>query len=804
LIGDLVNPNRHLTGALPFLHTKFAAQSRSWCCSILVALLAYAAGTLLLPAQTTNGLINSFESNADLSKFTASGTTVSLSTAGVTDGQKAAAVAFSHTSWPGLHFEFGTGFTNTDWSSWVGLAVDVLNTNSMSVTVDFRIDDSYSANGIIDSYNGTADAPAGQETTLVLPFPKSVLAGMNAQPPLASNALTMVEYGSALNWSNIVALDVFLPLPTNQVTLFFDNIRLLPASLLTGLVDQFGQFTRADWPGKVHQNSDFTNQLNTEQAWFAAHPKPADRDGYGGWMNGSQLNATGFFRTAFVVNGQEVNVAAASTNQGRWWLVDPAGALFISLGVDVMVYGETTSVTSRESLFSWLPGAGDPLLQFSEPGANRTADFYNMNLYRKYGTNWNNLAHNQALNRLLSWGFNTVGIWSSTDLDTQRVPYTMNIWYDTSDVATFTSAAQKMVDPFDAGFTNSLTTWAASTMAASKNDPWCLGYCVDDELPWAGWSASQADQYALPVGVLSYNGYLPAKGAFAKLMQSRYSTVAQLNAAWNTSVASWSTFSNQVVTLPATWTAACVTDLGGFLTNFADRYFSAVRTIIKHEAPNQLYLGCPFASQPVGVVNVAAQYCDAIGFDIYERILDPAVWAFTSSLNKPCFVGQYQFGALDRGMFSPGLVLATNQTDRGQAYQEYLRSLLSLPAFVGCHWFQYFDEPLVGRFDGENYNDGLVSSADTPYWEILTAAQQINAQVYSAFTSPQLSISATTNTVTLTWPFLANGFTLKWQTDLLSDAPWQPLNGQINQVGAENIMSLTVSNSSGFYRLDKP
>jgi hypothetical protein len=28
----------------------------------------------------------------------------------------------------------------------------------------------------------------------------------------------------------------------------------------------------------------------------------------------------------------------------------------------------------------------------------------------------------------------------------------------------------------------------------------------------------------------------------------------------------------------------------------------------------------------------------------------------------------------------------------GHAYQDYLRSVLALPAFVGCHWFQYSDD----------------------------------------------------------------------------------------------------------------
>ena len=106
-------------------------------------------------------------------------------------------------------------------------------------------------------------------------------------------------------------------------------------------------------------------------------------------------------------------------------------------------------------------------------------------------------------------------------------------------------------------------------------------------------------------------------------------------------------------------------------------------------------------------------------------------------------------------MFSPGLVQASSQADRSQAYQEYVRSVLSLPAFVGCQWFQYYDEPLVGRFDGENYNIGFVSGTDTPYWELIEAAQQINAQIYTPFVlPPRVSLACGTNTALLSWPFL--------------------------------------------------
>jgi hypothetical protein len=39
----------------------------------------------------------------------------------------------------------------------------------------------------------------------------------------------------------------------------------------------------------------------------------------GAWRDGPQLTNNGFFRTAFVLNGQEASPASAPVNQGRWW-----------------------------------------------------------------------------------------------------------------------------------------------------------------------------------------------------------------------------------------------------------------------------------------------------------------------------------------------------------------------------------------------------------------------------------------------------------------------------------------------------
>ena len=49
---------------------------------------------------------------------------------------------------------------------------------------------------------------------------------------------------------------------------------------------------------------------------------------------------------------------------------------------------------------------------------------------------------------------------------------------------------------------------------------------------------------------------------------------------------------------------------------------------------------------------------------------------------------------------------------------------------VGTHWFQWQDQALTGRFDGENYQIGFVTATDTPYPELVAAARDIGATMY--------------------------------------------------------------------------
>ena len=67
------------------------------------------------------------------------------------------------------------------------------------------------------------------------------------------------------------------------------------------------------------------------------------------------------------------------------------------------------------------------------------------------------------------------------------------------------------------------------------------------------------------------------------------------------------------------------------------------------------------------------------------------------------------------------------QAERAAGLTQAIRSFAAFPNVVGAHWFQYCDEPFGGREDGEDYNMGLIDTANRPYEEVIAAFQQNNS-----------------------------------------------------------------------------
>ncbi|HEY3268040.1 MAG TPA: beta-galactosidase [Armatimonadota bacterium] len=616
-----------------------------------------------------------------------------------------------------------------DWSAAEAMVIDLANPDPQPLQLSVRIDDAPEADGIRHCRSTTFDLPGKASGLYVVPLRDAGGAddrGMRGAPPLLpGGAMQLGAATGAIELTHIHAFQLFMHSPAGPRSIRVHSIRLAEpkGDRYAGLLDRFGQYTGADWPGKVRSDSDLKKRDSEEREALKAGAAPSGLDAYGGALGGLPSRATGFFR--------------AEKLAGRWTLVTPNGYPFISIGVDVVQPRSETLVQTRESMFTWLPEPESPLAAHFSQVANihrgpvkggRAFDFYGANLERKYGAAYEAAWTERTLDRLRAWSFNTIGNWSSEPLEAAgRMPYTATLGVGGA-FARVPSGADlwgEMPDPFDPEFARAAEASLGAAADRRKADQSCIGYFVDNELSWAGWD--DAGRYALVRGVFSTGPAQPAKRALVGNLLAKYGTVEKLNAAWGTTFASWDEV-RKPFKEPSSVTPALKADESAFLSVYAATYFAIVRSTLRKHDPNHLYLGCRFAAWTPETVKEAALACDVVSFNIYSRTLDPSKWAFTDTLAAPCIVGEFHFGALDRGMFHPGLVQASDQRERGRFYAEYMRSVAARPAFVGAHWFQYVDEPTTGRyFDGENYNIGLVSITDTPYPELTAAATAANA-----------------------------------------------------------------------------
>ena len=645
-----------------------------------------------------------------------------------------------------------------DWSSAVQVAVTLTNTSTVPFQLYYIVKDT-AGKSLYGGFSGPKLKP-GETYTILTDLTRKTendsksAYGMNFPPPAVTGKNTWLnDQDGTADLTKVALFRIFMhKSPDAPVSVTIQSVRLYkPASIkafYTGIIDPFGQYTRATWPGKIGTAADLAARLAQENDDIAAHPSMPERDEYGAWSEGEKRTATGFFRVEKVA--------------GKWWFVAPNGHLFYSSGFNGVWPGsysnastmDTGTVTQgREYMFQEIPT--DSHVEKSgfaygpfKAGAGPFAiyDFYGANVDKKYGTGsgggyiagWNA----QTAKRMQSWGFNTIANWSDTGpqglLAQGKIPYTVRL------SSRSPSKVAMVADPFDPGFateTEKLIQGVITPKIAA--DPWCLGYFCDNELKWAktfpewpDYRTNAGNRYSLAIATLACGPTQPAKAAFRAQMEAKYGEVAKLNSAWGTSFDSWETFLKPyTVPLPKPPEALC-TDLAAFTKAYAAKYATTIRSLITKVDPNHLYLGCRFAmTSPDVVEGIAAEGgCDVVSFNIYDKGLDPAVWKETLAFDKPCLVGEYHFGAQDTGLFGYGngtAIRALDQDERAAMFTAYMKSLLAQPAFVGAHWFQYTDEPVTGRnFDGENYNTGFVDVADTPYAALVAAARAVHAQVY--------------------------------------------------------------------------
>ena len=453
------------------------------------------------------------------------------------------------------------------------------------------------------------------------------------------------------------------------------------------LVDPFGQLKQGDWPGKIKGMEDLKNDAAAESARSRPVSAPADRTKFGGWSAGPQLEATGYFRVARYAD--------------QWTFVDPTGALFWSLGVNTVGQGSETKIAGREALFE-------------APAAN-AIEFYRENLRRKYGADWKRLQVESTLDRMLEWGLNTLGAWSLPEMgQAQRVPHTLMLH---SALQKFASVS-KVPDPYSPVFERSLEKVLAEAAADHADDPWLLGVFVHNELHWES-------GLTLVEAILDSADWVPARAAFIDFLKANYEDIDRLNQNWATQHRSFAAIRSQAGN---SGNSAYREDLSKFFHEYADRYFSVVAEAVRQHFPNHLYLGCRFHVFNPIVTAAAGRYCDIISTNVYRYGVEN--FSIPEVEDRPLLISEFHFGTRDYGNWGAGLTPAASAANQAYLYQAYVGEAIRHPNIVGAHWFQWSDQPVTGRFDGENFGVGLVSLGDRPHTDLIETIREQSTRLY--------------------------------------------------------------------------
>jgi hypothetical protein len=463
--------------------------------------------------------------------------------------------------------------------------------------------------------------------------------------------------------------------PIGNAGLAIRSIRLeskSPGDAVLGegpLVDELGQYLREEWPRKSTSLDALRKEWSVEKL-DAGSSTTFGYCRYGGYsFVSTKQRSTGFFRL------EKVN--------GRWWFVDPDGHLFLSAGCDVMTPWMETPVAGRQNLFQLLPPA--ELQSGRRREGEAGSSFFSWNLQRRFGDEWLSKWVDWSLQRMDAWGLNTVANWSHQALwSAGKKPYAIPLGRWESKVSYL-----GLPDVYSDEFLRNVDEAARRQCAPRKNDPWLLGYFLANEPPFP-----QKEQQT------------------AQLILSGPDTATQREL--------------------RKWLAGNDTPerRKEFIDGALDRYIRLASEAVKKHDPNHLNLGMRSGGRPTDAEIRAARAFDVYSVNIYDYEVQPdRVRRIAELTGKPVLIGEFHFGTPGRGL-AASLVQVRDQNERGIAYRYYVENAFAMPEMIGTHWFQWADQPCTGRFDGENYNIGLVDVTDRPYPEMVQALRETHGRIY--------------------------------------------------------------------------
>lgn len=472
------------------------------------------------------------------------------------------------------------------------------------------------------------------------------------------------------------------------------------------IIDEFGQWKLKDWKGKIKSEKELISKGLELRKEVASARFPENWSKYGGWKD-KEFESTGFFRTQ---------------NDGkRWWLVDPDGYAFLSVGVDCFRKNSLGPVEGIEDLFDWLPNENDTEYSSLSKDRNgyKSMDFYVSNMIRVFGKDWKNDWNAISSALMKKYRINTIGNWSELDFAKKiKVPYVLPMRdFPSTDVLLYRDFPDVYSDEYQIN-----SEKFAQQLNEFKDDQYLIGYFLRNEPHWA------FGYHNLAYEMFGTNQQSSTKHEFIKWINERYqNSIESFNTSWKMNLNNFEELKS--MTFKYYPSEIADSDFYKFSEIMVAKYVDIACDEVKKIDGNHLNLGMRYAWLSSDLLYKAGERFDVFSINGYG--IDPPPTAeIAQKSGKPIMIGEFHHGAVDRGLPATGIIGVLSQGDRADAYRNYIEQGFSRPELIGMHYFQWIDQPFYGRFDGENYNIGIVDITNQPYEELTKAMTITNERIY--------------------------------------------------------------------------
>jgi hypothetical protein len=287
------------------------------------------------------------------------------------------------------------------------------------------------------------------------------------------------------------------------------------------------------------------------------------------------------------------------------------------------------------------------------------------------------------------WGLNTIANWSGAAV------YGLNKKAHTLQLHGLAMEGNLMglADVYAPDFAAKMDSSMQSYLPANKDNPWVVGYFVGNEPSWLGHEARLCD-------LILEGKDRPIKAELSKYLLDGNTPEHKKQ----------------------------------FVFKTFNIFLQTVKSTMNRYDANHLNLGIRFGNLnelDEQLMEICRNAFDILSFNCYALKPDNDMMDRALRLTgRPMIIGEYHFGTVDRGL-AQSLWQVENPQQRGVAYRYYTEQAYTHPGMIGTAYFQWCDQEMLGRGDGENYNCGFVDVTDRPHKYQVEAVMETAKRLYS-------------------------------------------------------------------------